>query len=91
MKAEPGRGAPVAEQPRLDVLRPERLAQQRVVLQIDLADGQVVRGPPVGVEEVELARRQHPLILHPVRTRVNRPTIGYSETAMRAGARDIGP
>ena len=48
-EAQTGRGAPVAEQPRLDVLRPQRLAQQRVLLQVDLADRQVVRGLPVAV------------------------------------------
>ena len=42
--------APVAEQARLDVLEPQRLAQQRVVEQVDLADREVVRRPPVGVE-----------------------------------------
>jgi hypothetical protein len=47
------RGAPVAEQPRLDVLKGQRLAQERVVQQVDLADRQVVRGPPVGVDEVQ--------------------------------------
>ena len=47
---QPGRGAPVAEQPRLHVVALERLAQQRVVEQVDLADGQVVRRAPPGVE-----------------------------------------
>jgi hypothetical protein len=37
------------EQARLDVLRPERLAEQRVVEEVDLADREVVRRPPVGV------------------------------------------
>ena len=31
-------GAPVAKQPRLDVLNAERPVQQRVVFQVDLAD-----------------------------------------------------
>src|SRR5690606_892146 len=52
-EGEAGRGAPVAEQPRLDVPGGERSAQQRVVQQVDLADGQVVRGPPVPVDLVE--------------------------------------
>ena len=56
-QAQAGRRAPVAEQPRLDVLRPQRLAQQRVVLQVDLADGQVVGGAPVR-EVHPLARRR---------------------------------
>ena len=49
-EVQAGGGAPVAEQPRLDVLGPQRLAQQRVVEQVDLADRQVVGGPPVGVD-----------------------------------------
>ena len=32
----------------------QRLAQQRVVLQVDLPDRQVVRRAPVAVEQVEL-------------------------------------
>jgi hypothetical protein len=57
-EVEPGCGAPVAEQARLDVLQAQRLAQQRVVQQIDLADGQVVGGPPPGVEAGQLVRAQ---------------------------------
>ena len=52
------RRAPVAEQPRLDVLAGERLLQQRVVVEIDLADRQVVRGPPVGIQQLLLLDRQ---------------------------------
>ena len=48
-EVQPGRGAPVAQQPRLDVLAAQRLLQQRIVVEIDLADGQVVGRPPVGV------------------------------------------
>ena len=60
---EARRRAPVAEQPRLDVRGRERLPQQRIVPQIDLADGQVVRGPPVRVEESDLlGRHRHALI-----------------------------
>ncbi|MGX1246957.1 hypothetical protein RKD46_008061 [Streptomyces pseudovenezuelae] len=47
-------GAPVAEQPRLDVLRAQRLGEQRVRQEVDLADGQVVGGAPVGVEGFQL-------------------------------------
>ena len=36
-EVQPGRGAPVAEQPRLDVLGAQRLGQQRVGHQVDLA------------------------------------------------------
>ena len=52
------RRAPVAEQPRLDVLARERLAQQRVVEQVDLADRQVVGGAPERVEIAELRSRE---------------------------------
>ncbi len=48
-KVQSRRGAPVAQQPRLDVFVPQRLFQQRIVVQIDLADRQVVGRPPVGV------------------------------------------
>jgi len=53
----PGRRATVPEQPRLDVREPERLAQQRVVEQIDLAAGQIVGGAPVRVDPLKRFRR----------------------------------
>src|SRR5439155_19012257 len=46
--------APVAQQPGLHVPALERFLEQRVVEQVDLADGKVVRGPPVGVELLQL-------------------------------------
>lgn len=49
-EVEPRRGAPVAEQPRLDVLGDERPGQQGVGHQVDLADGEVVGRTPVRVE-----------------------------------------
>ena len=49
-QVQPGRGAPMPQQPRLDVLGRQRLAQQRIVQQIDLTDRQVVGRPPVGVD-----------------------------------------
>ena len=58
-EVEAGRRAPMAEEPRLDVLLLERLAQQRVVEQIDLADGQIVGGAPVGVDERGVFIRQY--------------------------------
>jgi len=45
-------------QARLDVLGPQRLAQQRVVLQVDLGDGEVVRRLPVGDKTVQLGFAQ---------------------------------
>ncbi len=59
-QVQPRRGAPVTEQPRLDVLRPQRLAQQRVAQQVDLSHRQVVRRPPPGVERLEVATFQVP-------------------------------
>ena len=53
-QVQAGRGAPVAEQARLDVLGGEWLAQQRVVEQVDLPDREVVRGAPPCVDALEL-------------------------------------
>ena len=44
----------MAEQARLDVVSGQRLAQQRVPAEVDLPDGEVVRGAPVPIDEVEL-------------------------------------
>ena len=53
------RRAPVPEQSRLDVGWLQRPAQQGVAQQVDLPDGQVVRGPPPRVYVVALLRGQH--------------------------------
>ena len=50
------RRAPVAEQPRLDVLPLERLPKKRIVEQVDLAHRQVIRGALVGVHLAEFVR-----------------------------------
>src|SRR5215208_6282293 len=55
-EAEAGRGTPVPEEARLYVRRIQRLAQKRVVLQVDLADSQVVGGLPVTMYPGELLR-----------------------------------
>ena len=57
-EVEAGGGAPVAEQPRLDVLERQRLAQQRVVEQVDLADREVVGGAPPRVDALQLVARE---------------------------------
>ena len=57
-EVEARRRAPVPQEARLDVLLLERLTQQRIVEQVDLADGQIVGGAPVGVDERALAFRQ---------------------------------
>jgi hypothetical protein len=48
----------VAEQARFDVLGAEGFAQERVVHEINLADGKVVGGSPVSVDFPEFFRRQ---------------------------------
>jgi len=53
-----GRGPPVTEQSRLHMPGLERLAQQRVVEQIDLPDRQVIRRTPPGVDASQLVGRQ---------------------------------
>jgi hypothetical protein len=46
-EVESGGSAPVAEQARLDVCQRQWLAQQRIVEQVDLPDGEIVgRAPP---------------------------------------------
>ena len=55
-KVETGRRAPVAEQPRLHVLDGERLTEERVVHEIDLAHRQKIRGAPIGVHLLDQRR-----------------------------------
>ena len=45
--------APMAEQTGFDVFNFERSFQQRIVLQIDLSDGKVIRRAPIGVHFAE--------------------------------------
>ncbi|MNW11177.1 hypothetical protein D3C71_2085650 [compost metagenome] len=54
-EVEAGRRAPMPEQPRLDVLGPQRLAQKRIVEQVDLPDRQIIGGPPIAVNEGKFA------------------------------------
>jgi hypothetical protein len=53
----------MAEQSRLDVLAAQRLAQQRIVEQVDLADRQIVRRGPVRVEQVQVVSQRRRLFL----------------------------
>jgi hypothetical protein len=55
---EAGARSPVPEQPRLDVLAAQRFPQQRVIEEVDLPDGEVVRGAPVGVDAAQFVRRK---------------------------------
>jgi hypothetical protein len=52
------RRAPVTEQTALDVIDRQRHVEQRIVLQVDLADRQVVRGAPVGVHLLQQIGRE---------------------------------
>src|SRR5262249_54055927 len=53
-QVQAGRGAPVPEQPGLDVLESQRLAQQRVVTQVDLPDREGVGSAPVCIQRLQL-------------------------------------
>jgi hypothetical protein len=53
-EVEAGRRPEVSEEAWLDVVGDERPLQQRVVEQVDLPDRQVVGGPPVRVDQLEL-------------------------------------
>ncbi len=61
-EVEAGRGAPVAQQARLDVFALQRLPEERIVQQIDLAYGKVIGGPPVGVHLVKFVGAQRLLL-----------------------------
>jgi hypothetical protein len=45
---------PMSQQAGLDVLQRQRLPEEGVVQQIDLADGEIVGGTPVGVDRVQV-------------------------------------
>ena len=48
--------APMPEQARFDMFEPERGFEQRIVLQINLPDGEVIRRAPIGVHFLEEIR-----------------------------------
>jgi hypothetical protein len=50
-EVEAWRGAPAPEETRLDMLLFERLAQQRIVEQVNLTDRQIIGGAPVSIDE----------------------------------------
>ena len=51
-----GRSAPVSQQARFDVGFRERLAQQRIIQQVDLPDAEIICGVPVALHLVEQFR-----------------------------------
>jgi hypothetical protein len=64
-----GRRAPVPHHQRLHMRERQRLAQQRVVVEIDLADRQIIGRPPVGVDQAHFLDIQRELV-----HRLRRPT-----------------
>ena len=58
-EVQAGRGAPMPQQPRLDVFELEGLGQQRIFVEVDLADGQVIGSTPVGVDLAEVLWRKN--------------------------------
>ena len=57
-EVQAGGGSPMAEQPGLDVLFGQGLLQKRVVIEVDLADGQVIGGPPIRIHQRPFLIRQ---------------------------------
>ena len=51
-EVQPRRGAPMSEQPWLDVIGSQRFVQQRIAEQIDLSDREIIRCAPVAVNQV---------------------------------------
>ena len=49
-KIQPRRRPPVTEQSALDVIEHQRLAQQRIVGQVNLPDREIIRRAPLGVD-----------------------------------------
>ena len=50
-KVQPRRRPPVAKKPGFDVFLGQRRFEQRVIVEIDLTDREVVGSPPVGVDQ----------------------------------------
>ena len=64
-EVQPRRRAPMTQQARLDVCQRERCLQQRIVIQVDLPDGEVVRSPPIRVDPAEFCfRKRRRLCVH---------------------------
>ena len=70
----PGSRAPVSQQQLFHVLQLQRLPKQRIFAEIDLADGQVIGGPPVGIDLAELFRVEGALLVRRLRRRYRRGT-----------------
>ena len=57
-EVQSGRCAPVTEQTRLHMLQFQRLSEQGIVVEINLADGEIIGCPPIRVHLVEQGRRE---------------------------------
>ena len=53
-EVQSGRGAPMPQQSRLDVLQLQRLAQQRIRVEINLSDRKIIGRAPVGIDLAQL-------------------------------------
>jgi hypothetical protein len=53
-EVETGRRAPVSEEARLDIIEGKGTFKEWIVFEVNLADGEVVSGAPVGVDSLEL-------------------------------------
>src|SRR5712692_9847451 len=53
-----GVGPPMPEQAALDMLGPKRLLEQRIIAQVKHPDAQIVAGPPVRVDQLDLLGRK---------------------------------
>jgi hypothetical protein len=51
-----GIGAPMPQQPVLEVLRPEGLTEQRVIAEINHPRAEIIAGAPIGVHFAKLVR-----------------------------------
>src|SRR5207249_6554580 len=65
-EVQSGRRPPMAEQPWLDMLALERLFEQRIIIEINLANRQIVRRSPIGIHPLEQAPTEsfHPSLFH---------------------------
>jgi hypothetical protein len=65
---QPRRRPPVAQKPRLDLLPAQAVAQQGIVEQIDLSDGEIVGRSPIGVDRLGLGGRERLLVQRSIST-----------------------
>src|SRR5580658_4152131 len=79
-----GRRSPMSEQARLDVVGSQRPFEQRIVLEIYLANGKIVRGTPVGIHSLDLLFVQRATHLF-LRSWIRSPSCGADKHTPKAG------